>query len=204
MKSTLFSLLTIIASLGLAQNTVSVGSQTWMSKNLESPQFQNGGAIRQVQDREEWVRVTESGQPAWAYYYDEALGKQYGYMYNIHSITKGNPCPKGFRVPTNQDWEKLFNFLGASAGLAMKSSTGWETYNGKGNGTNSSGFNALPGGIRSGSGGFNDYTKATYFWSNTSHPDQGLWSVMLMWHMENAKLNPSGFKGALHCRCIKE
>ena len=207
MKTILLIFTCLVTAFSLAQNieTVKIGTQIWMVKNLESSQFQSGEKIEQVQDRESWVNITKQGKPAWTYYYDEKLGKQYGYMYNIHAIIKGNPCPIGFRVPTNQDWENLFNYLKPSVALAMKSTNGWEDpYDGKGNGNNSSGFNALPGGVRSGSGGFNDYKKATYFWSNSKHEEFGLWSVMLIWHMEKPKLNPSGFSGALHCRCIKE
>lgn len=186
-----------------AQETISIGSQVWMLRNLESSTMQNGANIIQAQSKEAWLQATENGTPAWAWYYDQELGQQYGYLYNIHAITKGNPCPKGFRVPTNEDWEQLFSFLGSSAALALKSVEGWETYNGRGNGTNSSGFNVLPGGIRSGYGGFNDYRSGAYFWSLTPHSEQGLWSMLLFWHSEAPKLNPSGLRGGLNCRCIK-
>lgn len=184
--------------------TITIGSQVWMSKNLESSTMQNGATIIHAQSREAWQQATENGQPAWCWYYDETTGKQYGYLYNIHAINKGNPCPNGFRVPTNNDWEKLFDYLGTSSALDMKSANGWETYNGKGNGTNISGFSALPGGVRSGYGGFNSYKKMAYFWSSTSHPEHGLWSAVVTWHTDAANLNPSGVKGGLNCRCIKE
>jgi uncharacterized protein (TIGR02145 family) len=182
--------------------TITIGNQIWMAKNLESNSFQNGSQIVQAQDRETWQSLTESQNPVWAYYYDETTGKEYGYMYNIHAITKGNPCPKGFRVPTNDDWKQLFNYLGEDqAALKMKSTSGWDD---GGNGTNTNAFNALPGGVKSGYGGFNNYKKEATFWSNTMHDEHGLWSVVLMWWSDKAILNPSGKRGGLHCRCIKE
>lgn len=182
--------------------TVDIGNQVWMTKNLESNSFQNGSPIVQAQDREQWQLLTETNQPAWAYYYDEATGKQYGYMYNVHAITKGNPCPKGFRVPTNDEWQKLINYLGEDlAAKKLKSISGWDD---NGNGTNTNNFNALPGGVKSGYGGFNSFKKQASFWSNTAHEEQGLWSVVLMWWSDKAIINPSGKKGGLHCRCVKE
>lgn len=209
MKNQLLSIILFIGICGFtmttaAQETITIGSQVWMAKNLESSSLQNGTNIIQAQSKEEWLQATANGTPAWAWYYDKTLGQQYGYLYNIYAITKGNPCPTGFRVPTNEDWEQLFAFLGTSAALDLKSLEGWETYNGRGNGTNNSGFNVLPGGIRSGYGGFNDYTKGAYLWSSTPHSEEGLWSMLLFWHSEAPKLNPSGSRGGLNCRCIKE
>lgn len=192
----------IALSMSQSIETITIGDQIWMAKNLESSSFQDGIQIVQAQDRETWKSHTEAKQPVWAYYYDESVGKQYGYMYNIHAITKGNPCPKGFKVPINEDWQQLFNYLGEDlAAKKMKSTSGWDD---SGNGTNTNAFNALPGGVKSGYGGFNNYKKEATFWSNTVHDEHGLWSVVLMWHSDKTLLNPSGIKGGLHCRCIKD
>ncbi|MFC4720691.1 fibrobacter succinogenes major paralogous domain-containing protein [Geojedonia litorea] len=195
----------LVCTLALSQTieTVNIGDQVWMAKNLESNSFQNGSAIIQAQDREQWQNLTEAAQPVWAYYYyDKATGEPYGYMYNIYAITNGNPCPKGFRVPTNDDWQKLIKYVSEDlAAKKLKSISGWDD---NGNGTNDYAFNALPGGVKSGYGGFNSYKKQASFWSNSTHDDQGLWSVVLMWWSDKAIINPSGKKGGLHCRCIKE
>lgn len=56
--------------------------------------------------------------------------------------------PKGWCLPTNAEWTVLMDALGGwNAGCKMRSTTGWENFNGfNGNGTNSSGWNGLPGG----------------------------------------------------------
>lgn len=202
MRQAVIFLFLLFSMHGNAQTkTVTIGSQVWMAKNLESSNFQNNTPIIHAQSLEAWQQATENAQPAWCWYYDETTGRQYGHLYNIHAMTKGNPCPQGFRLPTKDDWETLFSHV-ANDPKALKSLEGWSD----GSSTNSSGFNALPGGVKSGYGGFNDYKKAAYFWSSTAHPDAayGLYSVPIEWHASKLALAPSGKKGGLNCRCIKE
>lgn len=67
----------------------------------------------------------------------------YGLLYDWD--TAHDYVPEGWSLPTNAEWEALGEALGGAsvAGDKMKSASGW--YN-SGNGTNSSGFNGLPGG----------------------------------------------------------
>jgi uncharacterized protein (TIGR02145 family) len=55
-------------------------------------------------------------------------------------------CPPTFGFPKASDWQQLITYAGgiAVAGGRLKSTTGWSN---NGNGTDSYGFNALPGGI---------------------------------------------------------
>jgi uncharacterized protein (TIGR02145 family) len=57
----------------------------------------------------------------------------------------GAICPPDFYMPQNEDWDKLVKYAGGDsvAGNRLKSASGW-SFNG--NGTDSYGFNALPGG----------------------------------------------------------
>ena len=70
-------------------------------------------------------------------------------------------CPSDWHVPTDAEFTQLTDFLGGEsvAGDAMKSTSGW---NGGGNGSNSSGFEGLPGGIVSGNI-FVHYLNDAYF-----------------------------------------
>jgi uncharacterized protein (TIGR02145 family) len=90
-------------------------------------------------------------------------------------------CPSGWHIPSDEEWIELEMFLGMSEseasgsgmrgtdqGSLMKSTTGWNDYNGSsGNGTNSSGFNGLPGGdVECGfNGSFEDVGEYGYWWS---------------------------------------
>jgi uncharacterized protein (TIGR02145 family) len=70
----------------------------------------------------------------------------------------------GWRLPTQNDWEKLVDFCGDSkAGLHLKSHNGWNAGEG---GFDTYGFSAVPAGCWR--YGFNGVGFFTYFW--TSEP----------------------------------
>jgi hypothetical protein len=60
--------------------SVKIGSQEWSLQNLDTDHYRNGDVIPQVQDAEEWSRLTTG---AWRYYQDiPELGNKYGKLYN--------------------------------------------------------------------------------------------------------------------------
>ena len=73
-------------------------------------------------------------------------------------------CPSGWHIPSDGEFTELTDFLGGEsvAGGKMKSTYGW---NNEGNGSNSSGFNGLPGGERKTSGSFHVTEKNGYWWT---------------------------------------
>lgn len=133
---------------GNTYNVVSIGNQCWTKENLNVSRFLNGDEISNITGNIGWSTTTS---PAWCYYDNKSSnGAIYGKLYN--HIALNDPrgiAPKGWRIPTEADYNELFNFLGGAdvAGKHMK-------VNGDGNfgqnntGTNSSGFSALPGGWR--------------------------------------------------------
>lgn len=124
---------------------VKIGDQIWMSENLNYY------------------------TPIGSYYYNNdslTYAGTYGRLYQW--ATARTACPSGWHLPSNQDWETLFAFLGGNgaAGGKMKS-TGtslWKSPNDAA--TNSSLFTALPGGFRNTAGAFGQVTETAYFWSN--------------------------------------
>jgi len=68
----------------------------------------------------------------------------YGRLYNW--TTAITVCPSGWHLPSDEEWDQLINFAGgvsSTAGNKLKATSGW---NNGGNGTNETGFSALPGG----------------------------------------------------------
>ena len=150
-----------------AQKEVKIGSQNWMGANLDVHKFRNGDLIIQAQTAEEWEKAGFENKPAWCYYeMDTKNGKIYGKLYNRFALYDPRGlAPKGWRIPSDVDWENLIKELGgaAVAGAKLKSATAWgeekkldDAY----------GFNALPGGLRDvGFGGLED---SCTWWSKNS------------------------------------
>ena len=125
---------------------VKIGDQVWMSENLNIETFRNGDIIPQVQNEDEFRSAGENQKPAWCYYEGNSKnGEKYGRLYNWFAVndTRGL-APVGWHIPSNNEISILSKYLGGDnkAGKKMKSKNGWLN---DGNGSNESGFNALPG-----------------------------------------------------------
>jgi uncharacterized protein (TIGR02145 family) len=158
--------------------TVTIGTQVWSAKNLNVSTFRNGDPIKQAKTDIEWRNANALGQPAWCYYNnDPANGVKYGKLYNWYAVNDPRGlAPKGWHIPSDDEWEILTDFLGGElvSGVKMKSTSGWSA--GGANGQNTSGFSGLPGGTRSGSsreiGKFGGVGSLGRFWSSTeTHPN---------------------------------
>jgi len=163
----------------LAGNTVRIGTQVWMKKNLDVTRYRNGDKIPQVKDRHKWASLTTG---AWCWYNnDSATGAVYGKLYNWYAVHDPRGlAPEGWHVPSEAEWTTLSTYLGgyAVAGGKMKSTGTIEAGTGlwyapNADATNSSGFTALPGGYHH----FNDYYIESFYgagitgfwWSTTEY-----------------------------------
>jgi uncharacterized protein (TIGR02145 family) len=150
--------------------TVTIGTQVWMTKNLDVSTFRNGDVIPQASTDEAWKAAGENKQPAWCYHYnDPANGAKYGKLYNWYAVKDPRGlAPAGYHIPTDAEWTVLTNYLGGEdvAGEKMKSTSGWVE---NGNGTNSSGFSGLPGGCRLSKGSFDAPDDVGEWWSATEY-----------------------------------
>ncbi|HEY5370416.1 MAG TPA: fibrobacter succinogenes major paralogous domain-containing protein [Hanamia sp.] len=147
---------------GHQYKTVKIGTQVWMAENLNVSHFRNGDLIPEAKDNAAWVKIFKYGKPAWCNYNnDSGYGQKYGKLYNLNAVKdRRNLAPKGWHIPNDADWTTLTNYLGGwrLAGKKMKTTYGWVKAtmgdNDRGNGTNESGFSALPTGSRNDDGKF--------------------------------------------------
>jgi len=73
----------ILSEIKPQYESVIIGNQEWMTRNLDVDRFQNGVLIPHVESNEEWKKAGENGQPAWCYYKNNPEnGKKYGKLYN--------------------------------------------------------------------------------------------------------------------------
>ena len=160
----LFSLI-LLLNFSIKAQDVTIGTQTWTTKNLDVTKYCNGDAIPQVQDTT-WANLTTG---AWCYYENKtANGTTYGKLYNWFAVNDPRGlAPKGYHIPTDAEWTILTDYLGGDiiAGTKMKSTSGWDN---NGNGSNTSGFAGLPGGYRGYGGFFYNIGTYGYWWSSSS------------------------------------
>ncbi len=162
-----------------ASNEVKIGSQIWMTMNLNVDHFRNGDPIQEARTSEEWLKSLQSKTPAWCYYSnDPSNGKIYGKLYNCYAVSDFRGlAPEGWHIPTDIEWTVLTDFLGGDqlAGGKMKI-TGtqfWTSPNTSA--SNESGFSGLPGGFRNYAGEFFDIQITGRWWSSTEYIPNIIW-----------------------------
>jgi len=198
---------------GNVYQTVKIGSQVWMAENLKTTKYNDQAAIPNVTESNDWIALTADAY-CWAQN-DEATYKPlYGALYNWYAVATEKLCPTGWHVPTDGEFSAMeitlgmtseqaagTDFRGTDQGKQMKNTTGWAEGS---NGTNTSGFSALPAGYRSYiTGNSEGIGLITYFWSATGL-DENI-AVYRRLDGDNDKVFRSGTykKAGKSIRCVK-
>jgi len=194
--------------------TVTIGTQTWTTKNLDVATYRNGDVIPQVQDGDAWEKLHTG---AWCYYKNDAKnGAKYGKLYNWYAVNdKRGLAPAGWHIPTEKEWEVLSIYLGEvgngfsglPTGDKMKNSSGWSNADDDNdyNGNNSSGFSGLPGGYRYTEGNFAGVGQDGSWWSTSFDPN-AVWGAFYVslgdnpWYSTSYRNKRYGYS----VRCIKD
>ena len=161
--------------------------------------------IPEAKTDEEWQKAGEKKQPAWCYYdNDPKNGEKYGKLYNWYAVTDSRVlAPKGYHVPSDEEWTKLTDYLGGKgvAGEKMKSTSGWFD---DGNGSNESGFSGLPGGFRFSSGTFDFIRSYGGWWSSTESHTFSAWYHGLDYTFGDVDRNVFGKGSGFSVRCLRD
>lgn len=170
-------------------NTIKIGSQVWATQDLKVSKFRNGESIPLVEDGKEWGGLTTA-----AY----CISPDGNYLYNWHAVNDSRGlAPEGFHVPSDEELTQLTEFLGGEnvAGNEMKS-TDWD-------GTNSSGFSALPVGFRYYYDGlFFNLGNYGYWWSSSPSASNA-WYRSLYSGASYVGRGSDNVRNGLSVRCIK-
>ena len=151
-----------------------IGEQTWMIENLAYLPAVNGASIGGYRELMYYVfgyEGTDTTEARATEHY-----QNYGVLYNWKAAERA--CPEGWKLPSDDDWKELEAFLGmdeaeldktewrtsGEVGVQLKSVSGW---NNEGNGSNSSGFNAPPGSLRTKNGIFGSQGEYAYYWTSS-------------------------------------
>lgn len=160
----------IVDGSGNVYSEVTVGSQVWLKEDLKTAKYIDGKEIT-------------------ASYYENKGKEGYYYLYDV-DVKK--LCPKGYRLPTQQDFQKMIEYFGGeSIDKDQIISNYVNKWNGNPNGNGDGMTNA-------GSGLYWSSTQTTYPGKNGNY--------YFYFRTETAGLSVSQFSsiGSFHIKCIKE
>lgn len=188
---------------------VYIGQQAWMAENLTTTKYSDGTNIANVINGATWVNLT-TGAFCW-YNNNAAFQASYGALYNWYAIsleTNGgkNPCPDGWKVPSDEEWTSMTNFVGGfpATGGRLKE-TGFTHWNSPNTGaTNEVAFSARPGGSRIWNGNFDNMNTHAYFWTSSEQQGNFAWLRNMFHNAHNLGRGSINKYHGLSIRCIKE
>ncbi|MCQ2121048.1 MAG: hypothetical protein MJY78_04370 [Fibrobacter sp.] len=198
---------------------VTIGTQTWMAQNLNYAPDEN--------------HVHSLGDDAWSGCFNNSADScaKYGRLYtwevamNDANCVYGNTCspsglirgvcPEGWHLPSYGEFETLINYIdpdfgyghtddaiSSTAGYYLKATGGW---NGGGNGEDTHGFSALPGGnYYAGNVDFYDVGYRAYFWSSTEYNSIRAYYLYLYYGDDDAILYWDYKDNTRSVRCLKD
>jgi uncharacterized protein (TIGR02145 family) len=170
-----------------AQTTVLIGTQRWTDKNLNVANYRNGDAITYAANAAQWAAANAAGEGAYTYlkYASGDGGATYGKLYNWYAVNDSRGlAPTGYHIPTRAEWTTLRGTQPENGKTLKSNTTDWSaSFNNVNNyitfipdanysnynGTNSTGFNALPGGSLFPNGTNGNYGSAS-LWTATIDP----------------------------------
>lgn len=165
---------------GNIYNTVTIGSQTWMTENLKTTRYSNGDEIPNVSNFADW-RILTIGARCENYIFND-FHSVYGWFYNWYAVKdKRSICPIGWHVPTDEEWETLITNLGnnISAGTKLKESGTKHWISPNSASSNESGFSALPSGFRPELTGYINPGVQGIWWSVTEFDTNKAWNLQV-------------------------
>ena len=156
---------------GHVYKTVEIGNQVWMAENLKY--------LPKVHSNDEFESAGINKQPGYGVleYTGNNLSsakehsnyKTYGALYNMYAIQNNDICPRGWHVPSKQEWDILVDFLGgmsvAGGKLKEEGTKHWSDPNAGAN--NESGFTALPGKFRIDNGVYFALSVSGMWWTSS-------------------------------------
>ena len=186
--------------------TIKIGSQIWMTKNLDVTHFRNGDTIIQAKTDKEWLECSKKQIPAWCYFKNNEKNKEkYGLLYNWYAVNDPRGlAPKGYKIPNEDDWNKLINSLGGEMVAAPKMRYGkiWEDSllitSSKGN------FGAVTSGWRKHSDEKIEFiNNGSYWWSSSSQTPKISWTRYLVIKAKEVRSYCYDKGSGLSVRCLK-
>jgi len=191
---------------GNVYKTINIGSQEWLTENLKPTKYNDGTPIPLITDGNEWSLAT-AGAYCW-YDNNPAIYKDtLGALYNWYAVDTRKLCPKGWHVPSGEEWTTMITYLGGDdvAGGKLKYiGTDYWLYPNEG-ATNETSFSALGAGFRFYlDGDFRKIGIDSYFWSSSEATNTTAYRLGLNHFIEGALYSTSTKPHGFSVRCMKD
>jgi len=190
---------------------VKIGSQTWMSENLKWLPSVN--PIHEVSYDEPYYYVYDFRGTIVSVAQATNKYETYGVLYNWEAAMIS--CLAGWHLPSDDEWKTLEKHLGMSSsdvdttgrrvsgdvGQKLKSKSGWQRNNYE---NNTSGFNALPGGLYLSSGWFSAIIEYSGFWSSSMASSKSALRRGMHYFYGGVERTYMNLRCGLSVRCVKD
>lgn len=193
-------------------NTITIGTQKWLTENLKTTKYKNGDLIGTTTPATLDISGESAPKYQWAYDGNDSYVTDYGRLYTWYAATDiRGVCPTGWHIPTQTDFATLLDLLGGMVPTALKMVETVNNYWGTLPipGTNETGFSARGAGYRE-ANTFKNLAQNSFgytiWWcneedSNTAYGHVG--GISLMRDFEFWLSSKNKFFGA-SIRCLKD
>ena len=207
---------------GNTYHTITIGTQTWMAENLSVSKYRNGESIPNETDNTKWKALKTGAFCNYTNNIEANSIAKFGRLYNFYAVTDTrNLAPAGWHIATESEWKTIENYLGTNLGIsstiaqALGTTIDWPESTTLGaigcldpntfqSINNSSGFCALPSGIRSDNGSFGYVGAFSAWWTATQNNDATSWYRSLNYYGTTLGSNTYNKHYGLSVRCVKD
>jgi uncharacterized protein (TIGR02145 family) len=180
---------------------VEIGTQTWMAENLiydVSGNICNDSSCLKYGRLYDWIRAM-------------ALPSSCELVSCVSANPKGI-CPSGWHLPSIAEWGILYHYADSTSGTSiiynspkagryLKAASGW---NNGGNGEDTYGFSALPGGHGNSYGSFGNVGDGGHWWSSSEDTSWGASYVDMFYNSDYAYYGTMNKDRLYSVRCVKD
>ena len=169
---------------------VKIGEQMWMAENL-----------KYAAEGSKCYGNNETNCATYGRLYDWATVMALPSSCNSSSCSSlmWGICPLGWHIPSDTEWSDLIQYVKLSK--LLKATNGWKS---GGNGTDSYGFAAIPGGNGNIGGDFDHIGECSFWWSSSERHAYGAYYLDIYYDGEKANLDFNDKSYLFSVRCIKD
>ena len=187
---------------------VEIAGQCWFAENLATDKYTNNDFIPTgFSTTASWINATNGA-------FDNMYESNYGKLYNFYAaVDSRGICPTGWHVPSDCEWmylennsgleillQQSFDCRGNTEGNSLMMDINWGSNI---NATNSTGFSALPGGMRFGGDHSHQYALG-YWWTNSMYSNNNYIYRRLGLDSKICRFNNGSAIYGFSIRCIKD